>query len=68
MRVILEAEAEAEAKSLKGMLQRILTYFERGSISVRQTSCLSGLDLTKTSKGVAAKQLYPNKLNRRSVI
>ena len=43
-----------------------------GSITVQLTSCLPGLDLTKTSKTVVhstlAKQLNSNKINRRSAI
>ena len=34
--------------NISGILrQRALTYFVRGSIAVRLTSCLTGLDLTK---------------------
>ena len=54
------------------VLQRTLTYFVRGSITVLQTSCLTGLDSTKLVNLYRIqhkiKQLNPNQSNRRSAV
>ena len=52
------------------IVQRTLTLW--GNITVRLTSCLTGLDLTKQVKVLfiqhKQKQLNPNKINERSAI